>query len=37
MTLALTAAGLQTQTQEQIVAELVAKLRATFGNNLNTL
>ena len=36
MTLALTAAGLQTQTQDQIVAEMVAKLRATFGNNLNT-
>jgi uncharacterized phage protein gp47/JayE len=36
MTLALTAAGLQTQTQDQIVAEMVAKLRATFGTNLNT-
>ena len=36
MTLALTAAGLQTQTQDQIVAEMVAKLRSTFGTNLNT-
>lgn len=29
--------GLQTQTQEEIAAELTAKLRATFGVNLNTL
>jgi uncharacterized phage protein gp47/JayE len=27
---------LQTQTQSEIVEELVAKLRATFGNNINT-
>ena len=36
MSLALTPAGLSTQTQAEIVAELTAKIRATFGNNTNT-
>ena len=36
MSLALTPSGLSTQTQQEIVDELVAKLRATFGTNLNT-
>jgi uncharacterized phage protein gp47/JayE len=36
MTLALTPAGLLTQTQAEIVEELTAKIRATFGNNTNT-
>ncbi len=36
MTLQLTTSGLETQTQEEIVAELSAKIRATFGNNTNT-
>jgi len=36
MTLALTPAGLSTQTQAEIVDELTAKIRATFGNNTNT-
>jgi len=36
MPLAITPAGLQTQTQAEIRDELVAKLRATFGNNINT-
>ena len=36
MTLQLTATGLQTDTQAQIVDELTAKIRATFGNNTNT-
>ena len=35
-TLQLTTSGLQTQTQEEIVAEMSAKIRATFGNNTNT-
>jgi hypothetical protein len=34
--LQLTTSGLETQTQEEIVAELSAKIRATFGNNTNT-
>ncbi len=32
----LTPSGLQTETQEEIVAELTAALRAVFGPNLNT-
>jgi hypothetical protein len=36
MSLALTPAGLSTQTQAEIVDELTAKIRATFGNNTNT-
>ncbi len=36
MSLALSPSGLSTQTQQDIVDELVAKLRATFGTNLNT-
>ena len=36
MTLVLTPAGLQTQTQQEIVDELAAKVHATFGNNVNT-
>lgn len=36
MSLALTASGLQTDTQSEIVDELVAIIRATFGNNTNT-
>jgi len=36
MSLALSPSGLSTQTQQEIVDELVAKLRATFGTNLNT-
>ena len=35
-TFALTPTGVETQTQEEIVAELTASLRAVFGNNLNT-
>jgi uncharacterized phage protein gp47/JayE len=35
-TLELTPEGLLTQTQQEIIEELTAKLRATFGNNLNT-
>lgn len=36
MTLQLTTSGLQTQTQDEIVDELSAKIRTTFGNNTNT-
>jgi hypothetical protein len=36
MSFQLTVSGLDTQTQAELVAELTAKLRATFGNNLNT-
>jgi uncharacterized phage protein gp47/JayE len=36
MAFELTSTGLSTQTQVEIVAELSAKLRSTFGNNLNT-
>ncbi len=36
MPLSLTPEGLVTQTQEEIVEELGAKARATFGNNTNT-
>lgn len=36
MAFELTADGLSTQTQDELVSELTAKLRATFGNNLNT-
>ncbi len=36
MTLALTADGLQTQTQQELVEQITAKLRSTFGNNTNT-
>jgi uncharacterized phage protein gp47/JayE len=36
MTLALTPAGLQTNTQADLVAAMTAKIRATFGNNTNT-
>ncbi len=36
MALELTPAGLDTQTQEELVEELSARLRSTFGNNLNT-
>ena len=36
MPLALTPSGLLTQTQQEIVDELVAKLRSVFGNNINT-
>ncbi len=36
MPLVLTPSGLLTQTQAEIVEELTAKLRATFGNNTNT-
>lgn len=36
MAFELTPAGLSTQTQEQLVEEITAKLRGTFGNNLNT-
>ena len=36
MSFQLTGSGLETQTQAEIVDELSAKLRATFGNNLNT-
>ena len=36
MPLSLNSAGLQTQTEEEIRDELVAELRSTFGNNINT-
>jgi hypothetical protein len=36
MPLVLTPSGLLTQTQQEIVDELVAKLRSVFGNNINT-
>lgn len=36
MTLSLGPSGLSTQTQAEIVDELTAKIRATFGNNTNT-
>lgn len=36
MAFELTADGLSTQTQAEICDELAAKLRSTFGNNLNT-
>lgn len=36
MALELTPDGLSTQTQEELVEELAARLRSTFGNNLTT-